>query len=104
MSLSAEERATKIAFYENVADNENATPELRKLFARKANWLRILARLQEKGPQTDPTPSGSLTDREALLFSPTRLSAWRIKQWRIANTRQQTMSVTKPLTSVRDQS
>ena len=48
MAQSAEEWS-KVAFYESVADDENALPELRVVFARKANWLRILARLQAAG-------------------------------------------------------
>jgi len=71
MAQSAEEWS-KVAIYEKVADNENAVPELRALSARKANWLRILARLQVTGLQARPNPSNSPTsiDREALLFSP----------------------------------
>ena len=78
MAQSAEEWS-KVAIYEKVADNENAVPELRALSARKANWLRILARLQVTGLQARPNPSNSPTsiDREALLFSPTRLAAAR---------------------------
>jgi hypothetical protein len=78
MAQSAEE-SSKVAFYENVADNENAVPELRVLSARKANWLRIIARLQATGFQARPNPSNPQTsiDREALLFSPTRLAAAR---------------------------
>jgi hypothetical protein len=77
MAQSAEEWS-KVAFYESVADDENAVPELRVVFARKANWLRILARLQAKGLQTHQKNAGNplmATDREALLFSPTRLAA-----------------------------
>jgi len=72
MAQSAEEWS-KVAFYENVADNENAVPELRMLSVRKANWLRILARLQAAGLQAP----AQIQDREALLFSPTRLAAAR---------------------------
>jgi hypothetical protein len=78
MAQSAEEWS-KVAFYEKVADDENAVPELRVLFARKANWLRILARLQAKGFQAHQNPVNRPTpiEREALLFSPTRLTAAR---------------------------
>jgi hypothetical protein len=78
MAQSAEEWS-KVAFYEKVADDENAVPELRVLFARKANWLRILARLQAKGFQAHQNPVDHPTpiEREALLFSPTRLAAAR---------------------------
>jgi hypothetical protein len=86
MALSAEEWSTKVAFYEKVADDESAARELRMLFARKSNWLRILARLQARGLQTGQSSSTPQTaiDSEALLFSPTRLTAVRIRQWRIA--------------------
>jgi hypothetical protein len=50
MAQSAEEWS-KFAFYEKVADDENAVPELCVLFARKANWLRILVGRQAKGFQ-----------------------------------------------------
>src|SRR5262249_49754241 len=78
MAQSAEEWS-KVAFYEKVADDENAAPDLRVLFARKANWLRILARLQATGLQAHSNPGNPPTsiDREALLFSPTRLAAAR---------------------------
>jgi len=81
MVLSAE-----LEFCEKVADDESASPELSLSFARKANWLRISARLRARRPQTDGRPSELRADPEALLFSPTRLSAGRIKLWRIANT------------------
>ena len=78
MAQSAEEWS-KVAFYESVADDENALPELRVVFARKANWLRILARLQAAGLQAHENPGKPTTsiEREALLFSPTRLAAAR---------------------------
>ena len=84
MVLSAD--STKLEFCEKAADDESASPELRLSFARKANWHRISARLQARHPQTDGHPSELRADPEALLFSPTRLSAGRIRQWRIANT------------------
>jgi len=72
---SAEERA---AFYEKVADDESAARELRMLFARKANWLRILARLEAKKEESGQSASGSeAPDRERLLFSPTRMATPR---------------------------
>ena len=78
MAQSAEEWS-KVAFYESVADDENAVPELRVVFARKANWLRILARLQAAGLQVHENPGKPTTsiEREALFFSPTRLAAAR---------------------------
>ena len=78
MAQSAEEWS-KVAFYESVADDENALPELRVVFARKANWLRILARLQAAGLQAHENPGKPTTsiEREALLFSPKRLAEAR---------------------------
>jgi hypothetical protein len=78
------------AFYDKVADDESAPPELRRLFARKANWLRILARVQAARPSPNQSASRSpvVTEPEALLFSPTRLTAARISQGRAANVRQ----------------
>jgi hypothetical protein len=72
---SAEERA---AFYEKEADDESAARELRMLFARKANWLRILARLEAKKEESGQSARGSeAPDRERLLFSPTRMATPR---------------------------
>jgi hypothetical protein len=90
MGLSAEDWSNKVAFYEKGADDEGAAPELRLLFARKVNWLRIVARLQASGLETAQGLSTPQTgaDREALLFSPTRMAAARIKQWRLANRRE----------------
>jgi hypothetical protein len=90
MVLSAKERSTTAVFYEKVADDETAAPELRRLFARKANSLRILARIQATRPLSDqqgPSRSRVVTEPEALLFSPTRLTAVRISQWRAATVR-----------------
>jgi hypothetical protein len=79
MAPSAEDWSFKLSYYEKVADDEGASPELRLAFARKANWLRILARLQAKGFQAHQNPVNHPTpiEREALLFSPTRLAAAR---------------------------
>jgi len=90
MVVSADERSSMVAFYEKVADDEKAAPELRRSFARKANCLRILGRIQAASPLSDQglTSSPVVTEREALLFSPTRLTAARISQWRVANVRQ----------------
>jgi hypothetical protein len=90
MVTSADERPSMAAFYDKVADDESAPPELRRLFARKANWLRILARVQAARPSPNQNPSRSpvVTEPEALLFSPTRLTAARISQGRAANVRQ----------------
>jgi hypothetical protein len=72
-----------VAFYEKVADDEGAAPELRRSFARKANSLRILARLGTISPQASlrSISDAAASEREALLFSPTRLAAARIEQW-----------------------
>src|SRR4029079_17433375 len=82
MAQSAEEWS-KVAFYESVADDENALPELRVVFARKANWLRILARLQAAGLQAHENPGKPTTsiEREALLFSPKRLAEASVGYW-----------------------
>jgi hypothetical protein len=84
--MSAEEWSSKVSFYEEAADDENAGPQLRTLFARKANWFRILARLRAACPQTDQRYGEASTaiDREALLFSPMRLAQARITQWRLS--------------------
>jgi hypothetical protein len=89
MSWSAEEWSVKLSFYEKVADDESASPELRLAFARKANSLRILGRCLEAGAKSHRsaiTPRAR-AEPEALLFSPTRLTASRIRQWRVANPR-----------------
>jgi hypothetical protein len=48
MVLSADEYSKRAIFYEELADDERASRELRMVFARKANWLHILARLEAK--------------------------------------------------------
>lgn len=48
MVLSAEDYSMRAAFYAKAADDEVAPRELRLVFARKANWFHILARLEEK--------------------------------------------------------
>jgi hypothetical protein len=89
MSWSAEEWSVKLSFYEKVADDESASPELRLAFARKANSLRILGRCLKAGgkPNQNAIKSRVGAEPEALLFSPTRLTASRIRQWRVANPR-----------------
>jgi hypothetical protein len=52
MVSSAEEYSKKAAFYDEAAADERAPRELRMVFARKANWLHILARLEAKGEQS----------------------------------------------------
>ena len=78
-SLSANER---LAVYEKVADDETAARELRMLLARRANVLRILARLgtepitREFETGETPKTSGARLvngdDAEAFLFSPNK--------------------------------
>ena len=79
-SLSADER---LAVYEKVADDEAAAQELRMLVARKANLLRITARLQIRKTtnglqhvEIRDRERASLDDREVadLLFSPMRMA------------------------------
>lgn len=48
MVLSAEDYSMRAAFYAKAADDEVAPRELRLVFARKANWFHILARLEEE--------------------------------------------------------
>jgi hypothetical protein len=80
-SLSADER---LAVYEKVADDQTAVRELRMLVARRANVLRILARMGTEqtigGREDAETPkskraySVSGDAAEALLFSPIRMA------------------------------
>jgi hypothetical protein len=87
MVLTAEEYSKKAAFHEKAADNQSVSREGRILFARKANWLRILARIAAETRGRAPTHAafrrdpraGLLTEvqSEALLFSPRRLWAAR---------------------------
>jgi hypothetical protein len=65
-----------LASYELSADDESAAWEQRLLSARRANWLRIISRLQETGrkvPNPESSPSLNEDDSESLLFSPVRL-------------------------------
>jgi hypothetical protein len=79
MAPSAEDWSFKLSYYEKMADDESASPELRLAFARKANWLRILTRCQEVRPKSNQTATKSCVgiEPEALLFSPARLAASR---------------------------
>ena len=98
-SLSADER---LAVYEKVADDEGAARELRMLVARKANLLRITARLQMRkttnGLQLEirDRERASLDDREVadLLFSPMRMAG---------NARERANDVCKKLMQTRQQ-
>ena len=75
----------KLAVYEKVADDESAARELRMLLARRANWLRISARLratgknasglkQEESGDSERTHLTDAAEAEALLFSPIRMA------------------------------
>ena len=48
MAPASEAYSQKASFYEKMADEEGASPEENKLFARKANAMRVLARLEDK--------------------------------------------------------
>ena len=45
MVQTAEQYSNHARFYENLTEDDTAPLEQRAAFARKANWLRILARL-----------------------------------------------------------
>jgi hypothetical protein len=89
MVLSADEYSKRAIFYEELADDERASRELRMVFARKANWLHILARLEAKKQQHGRSATirqnqvaqlprlVNTSVLEALLFSPRRLAAAR---------------------------
>jgi hypothetical protein len=75
----------KLAVYEKVAEDETGARELRILFARKANSLRITARLQATGKIASRLKSEEIgnskhshlvnaMEAEALLFSPVRMA------------------------------
>jgi hypothetical protein len=80
-----------LAFYEGSADHESTAPEQRLLFARKANWLRIVSRLQATGRavrglhglESSEKRLVNEDDSEAELFSPIRLSE---NPWEYADT------------------
>lgn len=48
MVPASEAYAQKASFYEKMADEECTSPEEKRLFARKANAMRVLARLEDK--------------------------------------------------------
>ena len=80
--LSNDEYALRAAFYDKAANNESAPRELRMVFARKANWLHIIARLEaqtESGQirPDDAAQESTLERKKALLFSPRRLAGVR---------------------------
>ena len=89
MVLSVEDYSMRAAFYAKAADDEVAPRELRMVFARKANWFHILARLEEEkrvwpkdsnaSQQSSVGRGGPATESvlEALLFSPKRMAARR---------------------------
>ena len=62
--------------YEKLSADENASLQTRLVFARKANWHRILARMSaEKEPPVakEKASDGEQTLRSETLFSPSRL-------------------------------
>ena len=81
----------RLALYERSADDESTAPEQRLLFARKANWLRIVSRLQATGRavrglhglESSEKRLVNEDDSEAELFSPIRLSE---NPWEYADT------------------
>lgn len=92
MVLSADEYSKRATFYAKAADGESTSRTLRMVFARKANWLRILARLEGNNEQSCQSATRRQNKRacgekvpgrvtgsvaEALLFSPGRLAAAR---------------------------
>ena len=48
MVPASEAYSQKASLYEKMADEEGISPEQKRLFARKANSMRVLARLEEK--------------------------------------------------------
>jgi hypothetical protein len=68
-----------LASYEISADDESAAWEQRLLSARKANWLRVISRLQATGRKVrglhdlESSRSVNEDDAESRLFSPVRL-------------------------------
>ena len=48
MVPASEAYSQKASFYEKMADEEGTSPEEKRLFARKANAMRVLARLEDK--------------------------------------------------------
>jgi hypothetical protein len=83
MVLSNDEYATRAAFYDKAADDDSAPRELRMVFARKANWLHIVARLEAQAESGQiryddaARESTRVEGEEALLFSPRRLAGVR---------------------------
>jgi hypothetical protein len=78
MTRLAEQYSEKVASYDKMAADEAASHEQRVLFAKKANWFRVLARLaaqkeemarsQELARARDPSLLFAGSERTAMHF------------------------------------
>jgi hypothetical protein len=75
MVPASEAYSQKASLYEKMADDECASPEQRKLFARKANSMRVLARLEGKRAEAAlrPINQNSVPQR---MRAPNKKSLW----------------------------
>jgi hypothetical protein len=76
MAFTTEQCSKRASAYEKIAEQESAPKAVRMLFARKANSLRIIARLTALGEanlQTmKPTPASHSTALQAWQQSSSR--------------------------------
>jgi hypothetical protein len=75
MVPASEAYSQKASLYEKMADEECASPEQRKLFARKANLMRVLARLEDKRAEA-VLPAVKQNSVPESMRPPHRKSLW----------------------------
>lgn len=65
--MLAKQYSDKAASYEKMAEDESASQDQRMLFAKKANWFRILARLATDKEEKER--AGELLTDASLIIS-----------------------------------
>jgi len=78
MGQELEHRSRLAICFENAANDETLPLDQRVEFARKANWLRVVARLGAKEPERCHETSLELTALAASLPPDARLSSFKL--------------------------
>ena len=78
MSRSAEDLSRLADCFDKAAGDETVPPNQRMEFARKANWLRVLARLAATGARRCEGLAPALTALAASLRPDAQLSSFKL--------------------------
>jgi hypothetical protein len=78
MGQALEHRSRLAICFENAADDETLPLHQRAEFARKANWLRVIARLAAKEPAQCQEIAPELTALAKSLPTDARLSSFKV--------------------------